>query len=61
MMLFLSSAALIEFAGIKVKVYESFALKKRDKTPPGQLRFSWTTVKFMGVVEAESSYHAVVS
>ena len=35
MMLSLSVAALIEFVGIKVKVYESFALKKRDKTPPG--------------------------
>ena len=51
-MLFLSSAALIEFVGIKVKVYESFALKKRDKTPPGWFRFSQVTEKFTRVLES---------
>ena len=50
-MLFLSSAALIEFVGIKVKVYESFALKKRDKASTGQLWFSQVTERFMGVVK----------
>ena len=35
---FLSLAALTRFVGIKVKVLrENFALKKRDKTPPGRL------------------------
>ena len=34
------------------KLYESFALKKRDKTPPSQFQFSQVTEKFMGVVEA---------
>ena len=28
------------------KIHESFALKKRDKTPPGQFRFSQVTEKF---------------
>ena len=41
-------------------MHESFALKKRDKTPPGRLWFSQVTKKFMGVMEAESSYHAMV-
>ena len=60
-MLFLNSAALIKFVGIKVKIlHESFAPKKRDKTPPGGLRLSQVTEKFTGVVEAESSYYAVV-
>ena len=60
-MLCLNSAALIEFVGIKVKIFhESFAPKKRDKTPPSQLRLSQVTENFTGVVEAESSYRAVV-
>ena len=55
-MLFLSLAALIEFVGIKVKMlHESFAPKKRDKTPPSWLWLSLVTEKFMGVVEAKSS------
>ena len=34
-MLFLNSSALTEFVGIKVKIFhESFALKKRDNSPP---------------------------
>ena len=60
-MLFLKSAALIEFVRIKVKIlHESFALKKRDKFSPGRLLLSQATEKFTGVVEAEASYHAVV-
>ena len=54
-------AALIEFVRIKVKIlHESFAPKKRDKTPPGQLELSQATEICMGVVEAESSYRAMV-
>ena len=41
-------------------MHESFALKKRDKTLPGGLWFSQVTKTFMGVMEAESSYHAMV-
>ena len=61
-MLFLSLAALIEFVGIKEKMlHESFAPKKRDKTPPSWLWLSLVTEKFMGVMEAKSSWdHAVV-
>ena len=60
-MLFLNSSALTEFVGIKVKIFhESFALKKRDKTSPSQFRFSQVTEKFRGVVEASSSYRALV-
>ena len=60
-MLFLSSAALIEFVRIEMKIlHESFAPKKRDKTPPGGLQLSQVTEKFTGMVEAESSYRAVV-
>ena len=33
------------------KIYESFALKKRDKAPD-QFQFSQVTEKFTGVVEA---------
>ena len=37
-MLFLSSTAFIDFVEIKVRrIYESFAPKNRDKTPPGQV------------------------
>ena len=50
---FLNSAVFIEFVGIKVrKVHESFAPKRRDRTPPGQLWFSQVTEKFTGVAEA---------
>ena len=42
------------------EIHESFALKKRDKTPPGRFQFSQVTEKFMGMVEAYSSYRAVV-
>ena len=43
----------MEFVRIKVrKIYESFALKKRDKAPPGWFWFSQVTEKFVGVVEA---------
>ena len=60
-MLFLSSAALIEFVKIKVKIlHESFAPKKGHKTPPGLFWLSQVTEKFTGVVEAESSCHAVI-
>ena len=60
-MLFLKLAALIELVRIKVKIlHESFALKKRDKVPPGRLLLSQATEKFTGVVNAESSYCAVV-
>ena len=46
---FLSLATLMDFGGIKVKILlESIAPKKRDKTPPGQLRFSQVTEKFNG-------------
>ena len=41
-------------------LHESFAPKKRDKTPPGGLQLSQVTEKFTGMVEAESSYRAVV-
>ena len=51
--LFFNLTAFIEFVRIKVrKIHESFALKKRDKTPPGQFQFSQVTEKFTGVVEA---------
>ena len=50
--LFLNLTAFIKFVRIKVrKIHESFALKKRDKTP-GLFRFSQVTEKFTGVVEA---------
>ena len=43
----------VEFVGIKVRrIYENFALKKLDKTPPSQLQFSQVTEKFTDVVEA---------
>ena len=35
-----------------MRMYESFAVKKRNKTPLGWLRFSQETEKFMGMVEA---------
>jgi hypothetical protein len=45
--------AIIEFVRVKVrKINESFALKKRDETPPGQFWFSQVTEKFTAVVEA---------
>ena len=60
-MIFLNSAALIEFVGTKVKtLHESFSPKKRDNTPPCRLWLSQATEKFTGVVEAESSYCAVL-
>ena len=43
----------MKFVRIKVKkINESFALKKRDKTPPGWFRFSQVTEKFTRVLEA---------
>ena len=49
----LNLTAIIEFVRIKMrKIHESFALNKRDKTPPGQFCFSQMTEKFMGVMEA---------
>lgn len=58
---FLRSAALIGFLGIKVKDYlRGFAPKKKDKTPLGWLWLSQVTEKFMGVMESEPSYLAVV-
>jgi len=51
----------IEFVRIKVrKIHESFAPKKRDKTPSSQLWLSQVIEKPMAVVEAWSSYFAVV-
>ena len=51
--LFLNLTAIKEFVRIKVrKINESFALKKRDETPPGRFQFSQATEKFTGVVEA---------
>ena len=51
--LFPNLTAIIEFVKIKVrKIHESFALKKRDKTHPGQFQFPQVTDKFTGVVEA---------
>ena len=45
--------AIIEFVREKVrKIHESFALKKRDKTPPGWFQFSQMTEKSTRVVEA---------
>lgn len=41
-------------------LHKSFALKKRDKSPPGQLWLSQATEKFTGVVGAEFSHHGVV-
>ena len=53
MTLSLNLIAFIEFVRIKVrKINESFALKKRDETPPGRFQFSQATEKFTGVVEA---------
>ena len=53
MTLFLNWTAIIEYDRVKVrKIHESFALNKRDKTPPGQFCFSQMTEKFMGVMEA---------
>ena len=52
-MLFLNSAAIIEFVGKKVNIsHERLAPEKRDKTSPGQSWFSQGTEKLMGVVEA---------
>ena len=60
-MLFLNSAAIIEFVGKKMNIsHERLAPEKRDKTSPGQSWFSQGTEKFAGVVETKSSYHAVV-
>ena len=51
--LFLNLTAITELVRVKVRrIYESFALKKRDKTPAGRFRFSQVTEKFAGVVEA---------
>ena len=50
--LFPSLTAIIEFVRIKVKkIHESFALKKKDKTP-GWFQFSQVTERFTGVMEA---------
>ena len=52
-MLFLNSAAIIEFVRKKVNIsHERLAPKKRDKTPPGWFWFSQMTEKCTGVVEA---------
>ena len=36
------------------RIYESFALKKKDKTPLGQFWLSEVTKKFLEVMEASS-------
>ena len=60
-MFFLNLTAIIGFVRMKVrKIRESFVLKKRDKTPPGQFPFSHVTEKFTGAVAASSSSLAVV-
>ena len=58
--LFLNLTAITELFRVKVRrIYESSALKKRDKTPPGRFHFSQVTEKFTGKAEAWSSYRAV--
>ena len=52
MILFLSLAAFTEFVGIKVRrIHDSFAPKKRGKSPCSQPQFSQVTEKFIEVVQ----------
>ena len=49
----LNLTAIIELVRVKVRrIYQSFALKKRNKTPPSRFWFSQVTEKFTGMVEA---------
>ena len=60
--LVLNLAAFIEFVRMKVKrISERFAPKERNKTCPGWLWFCQVTEELTVVVEAWSSYCALVS